>query len=225
VLGIAIGSGALRGAPSIWVRSASTGPGAGVQVDVNYATDTNTPSLQFDLLYSTTYLSVGTPVPGSALSDHVFSSSEVSPGDLRVVIFSFSNSPITNGSLARVPFTVASDSPDHDESLTLSNVIVDTVISNNAYVVPVSVTNGALAILVPPRFTSIYRTNGGAMHLQLAGGQGRTYLVEAVTNLALPRPWPVVILSPAGPALREMNDNAAPAYPTRFYRASVVRPY
>jgi len=99
-------------APSLSVRSIAGAPEARLLVAIDYTSDTNAPTLQFDLLYSTTYLASGDPMRGNALSDHSVASTEPSPGVRRVVIFSGSNSPITNGVLVYVPFTLAANAPE-----------------------------------------------------------------------------------------------------------------
>src|SRR5437867_935261 len=159
-------------APSLSVRSVAGAPGATVLVAINYTSHTNAPTLQFDLLYSTTYLASSDPIRGNALSDHSVASAEPSPGVRRVVIFSGSNRPITNGVLVYVPFTLAANAADHDEALRLSNVVV---VSPQADLVPSNTTDGILAVAVPPRFRSIYTTKDGTIHLQLAGSTGRRY--------------------------------------------------
>ena len=213
------GSGILSADPTLSVGSTVGVPGSTVQVAINYTTDTNAPSLQFDLVYSTNYLSSGEPVAGNGLSDHLIGSNEVSPGLRRVLIFSFSNAPITNGVLVFVPFTIATNVPDQDEPLVLTNVVVS---SADAQVVPASATNGTLAIAVlPPQFSSIAPTNGGVIHLQLAGTAGRSYSIQATTNLQSPQ-WTTLQTGVATNGVLEFDDVSAGLFPRRFYRALVV---
>jgi hypothetical protein len=118
---ISLGPAMLWAAPVLSVGSTAGVPGGTVPVAVSYTTDTNAPSLQFDLLYATNYLASGPPAGGSALADHLVATSEPTNGVRRVVIFSFSNTPITNGVLVFVPFTITTNAPDHDAALVLSN--------------------------------------------------------------------------------------------------------
>lgn len=208
----------LTAEPLLSVQFTAATPGTTAWVAINYITDTNAPSLQFDLLYNTNDLTSGLPVGGSALSDHQIGSAEVSPGLRRVLIFSFSNAPITNGVLVYVPFAIATNATDHDEPMTLSNVLV---VSASASVVPSSATNGVLAIAVPPYFSAIFPTNGGAVHLQLSGASGRNYAIQTATNLAQPV-WGAVYTNAAIGGLLDFDDLGAPAFPARFYRAVVV---
>jgi hypothetical protein len=205
--------------PLLSVQSAAVSPGATVLVAVNYATDTNAPSLQFDLVYATNYLASGPPVAGNALSDHQLASAEPSPGVRRVLIFSFSNSPITNGVLAFVPFSVASNSPDHDEALLLTNVVV---VNANADPVPADAAGGVLAVAIPPRFNSIVQAGGGTMRLQLSGTSGRSYVISVTTNLSFPQ-WSGLVTNPAPAGILEFDDASAGTLGSRFYRASLAQ--
>jgi Cohesin domain len=219
VLALLAGSGIVSANPMLSVGSTAGVSGSTVQVAINYTTDTNAPSLQFDLVYSTNYLSSGEPVAGNALSDHLIGSSESSPGLRRVLIFSFSNAPITNGVLVFVPFTIATNAPDQDEPLVLTNVVVA---SADAQVVPASATNGTLAIAVlPPQFSSIAPTNGGVIHLQLAVTAGRSYSIQATTNLQSPQ-WTTLETGVVTNGVLEFDDVSAGTFSRRFYRALVV---
>src|ERR1035437_10961053 len=92
LLGAMVGPGHLPAAPALSVGSAAGVPGATVPVAVNFTTDTNAPSLQFDLHYATNYLAPGAPVGGSALADQlVFYTNGVLPGVYRALMLSFYN--------------------------------------------------------------------------------------------------------------------------------------
>jgi hypothetical protein len=193
-------------------------PGTTVHVAVSYVTDTNAPSLQFDLLYSTNYLASGTPTGGDALSDHQVASSEPAPGVRRVLIFSFSNTPITNGVLVFVPFTIATNSSDHDEPLSLSNVVVS---SPQAEPVPAYASNNVMVIAIPPRIISVVKTNSSTI-VELAGTDGRGYRLEAQTNPSDTQ-WISLVTNIAVNGIAEFEDTNAASFPFRFYRAALAR--
>lgn len=218
LLAVLAGSGWVAAAPVLSVNPTAGIPGSTVPVAVSYTTDTNAPSLQFDLVYATNYLATGTPAGGDALSDHQIASSEPAPGVRRVLIFSFSNTPLTNGVLAYVPFMLASNAPDHDELLTLSNVLV---VNTQANVVPAYSSNGVLAVAEPPLVTALVRTNG-AIHLRVLGTTGRGYRLEAETNLASPG-WTALATNIATNGMTEFDDTAATGFSSRFYRAALAR--
>jgi len=218
LLAVLVVSAGATAAPVLSVNSTAAIPGSTVQVAVRYTTDTNAPSLQFDLLYATNYLATGTPTGGDALADHQVASSEPAPGVRRVLIFSFSNALLTNGVLAFVPFTIATNAPDHDEALTLSNVVVSTLQANQVLAYS---SNGVLTIAVPPQITSVVRTNSGA-RVQLVGTSGREYRLEAQTNVAALQ-WTPLATNIAVNGLAEFNDATPAAFSSRFYRAALAR--
>ena len=211
-----LGTGGAPAMPTLSVGTTAGASGTSNPVPVNVTIDTNVTSFQFDLLYATNYLTPGTPVGGSALADQQLASAIVSPGVFRVLGFSFSNSPLTNGVLAFVPFALASNAPDHDEELVLSNMLL---VNAQAVVVPVTVnSNAVLSITVPPQFSAIFPTNAGAVHLELTGTASRAYVIQAATNLALPQ-WSPLATNTDVTGILPFDDVSASAFPNRFYRA------
>jgi hypothetical protein len=203
--------------PATSLDNTAVAPGSTVLVPVNITVDTNVTSFQFDLFYSTNYLTPGAPVGGSALADQQLYYNVVSPGDYRVLGFSFSNTPLTNGVLAYVPFTVASNAPDHDEPLTLGGVVLA---SAAGFSVPVTVSsNATLSITVPPQFTAIFPTSFGAIHLELVGTVGHAYVIQAATNLTQPQ-WTPLITNTNLSGVIPFDDVSAGNFPVRFYRAA-----
>jgi hypothetical protein len=130
-------------------------------------------------------------------------------------MFSFSDSSLTNGVLVYVPFSISSNAPDEDETLALTNVVVS---SAQGEAVLAGASNGVLSIAVPPQFTAIFATTNGETHLQLSGTTGRSYVIEAETNL-YPSQWIVLSTNVAVNGVVEFDDASAGAFPSRFYRA------
>jgi hypothetical protein len=205
IVGASLAAAHLPASPSLSVGLAVGTPGTTVQVAVHYTTDTNAAALQFDLIYDPAYLTSGEPVRGDALSEHLVASSEPSPGVRRVLIFSMSNTPITNGVLAYVPFTIRTNTPDHDEPMTLSNVVVANL---EADVIPAYTTNGVLAVATQPRFTSIRPAAGSAMHLELVGPPGRRFLIQGSRSLAQPI-WAPLYSNVASSGVLKFDDLSA----------------
>ncbi len=211
-----LGTGGAPAMPSMSVGTTAGAPGTTDPVPVSVTIDVNVVSFQFDLLYATNYLTPSTPIRGSALADQQLASAVVTPGVFRVLGFSFSNSPITNGVLAYVPFAIASNAPDHDEMLVLSNMLL---VNAQAVVVPVTVnSNAILSVTVPPQFSAIFPTNAGAMHLDLTGTAGRVYVIQATTNLAVPQ-WSPLATNTDVTGVLPFDDVSAGAFSNRFYRA------
>jgi len=208
-----------RGALATPTMSISTivgKPGATVQVPINITVDTDVVAFQFDLWYSTEYLTHGTPVGGGALADQQLAVGEVAPGALRVLAYSLTDSLVTNGVAVYVPLIIAFNAPDHNETLLISNVVLSSAAGTS---VPVTVnSNAILSVAVPPLFTAIFPTNAGAMHLELTGTAGRTYIIQATTSLAPPQ-WSPLTTNTDATGILPFDDVSAAGFPNRFYRA------
>jgi hypothetical protein len=131
-------------------------------------------------------------------------------------MFSFSNSPLTNGVLVYVPFSISNNAPDMDETLALTNVVVSSPAGTQ---IPAGASNGVLSIAVPPQFTAIFPTNNGNIHLRLSGTTGRSYVIEARTNFS-PAQWIPLSTNIATNGFVELNDVSGSALSSRFYRAA-----
>jgi hypothetical protein len=133
-------------------------------------------------------------------------------------MFSFSNSPLTNGVLVYVPFAIATNAPDHDEILSLSNVVLS---NPEGFAVPANAFGGVLAITQPPRFTSITETNGGIIHLELLGASNRMDVIQGGSSLPAPQ-WINLQTNIATNGVLDFDDPSSPSVPLRYYRAMVV---
>ncbi len=214
------GAGTAIAMPAMSLGTTAAAPGTTDPVPISVTIDTNVVSFQFDLLYATNYLTPGTPIGGNALADQQLASAVVSPGVFRLLGFSFSNSPLTNGVLACVPIVIASNAPDHDELLVLSNMLL---VNAQAFVVPVSVnSNATLSITVPPRFSAIFPTNAGVMHLELTGTAGRVYVIQAATNLVSLQ-WNPLTTNTDVTGVLQFDDVSAGSFAHRYYRAQFER--
>ncbi len=202
--------------PTMSVGSIVGMPGGTVQVPINITVDTDVVAFQFDLWYSTEYLTHGTPVGGGALADQQIAFGEVAPGGLRVLAYSLADSPVTNGVAIYVPLIIGFNAPDHNETLLISNLVLSSAAGTS---VPVTVnSNGVLSVAVPPLFTAIFPTNAGAMRLELTGTAGRTYIIQATTSLAPPQ-WIPLTTNIDATGILPFDDVSAAAFPNRFYRA------
>lgn len=214
-LSVLFAAAVASGSPSLYVGTVAGEPGATVQVPVYYTSDTNAVSLQFDLVYATNVLTAGGPVGGSALADHLIGTSEFTSGIRRVLIFSFSNTPFTNGVLAYVPFAIAPDATDHDEALALNEVLV---VSAAADPIPLGpVLGGRVAISPSPQLGPVTTTPGG-FHIQLGGSPGRTYVIEGA-DAPDSQQWSALATNTAAGGIATFDDPSAPGPARRFYRA------
>jgi hypothetical protein len=217
--GVLVASAAVVASPLLSVVSTRGVPGGTVNVAINYTTDTNLTGLQFDLLFNTNYLQWGPPVRGDALSDQfLLGTNLIAPGQFRILVISSIRTPMSNGVVVYMPFTIASNAPDHDESLTFTNVSATDAAAEE---VALPSTNGVLAVVVPPQISGFMPTSGGVMHLALAGSPGRNYIIQATTNLAAPQ-WLSFtnVLAGGNPVF---DDATTSNFPVRFYRALVAQ--
>lgn len=215
-LGLLVSYGVSVAEPTLSVVSTRAVPGSTANVAISFTTDTNVTGLQFDLLFDTNYLQLGPVVSGSAASGQFFGTNLIAPGQFRVLTISFTDTPMSNGVVAYMPFFIATNAPDHDESLTFTNVFATDAAGD---AVAMFSSNGVLAVVVPPLISAITPTNGGVMQLTLAGSPGRNYLIQATANLAAPQ-WLSFsnLVSGSNPIF---DDVTAPNFPVRFYRALV----
>ena len=85
-------------------------PGNTVEVPVSLGYRSNevrnVVALQADVLFDASGVTDGTPLNGPLLSRHALASSGPSPGVRRLLVYSSESAVLTNGVLARIPFTV-----------------------------------------------------------------------------------------------------------------------
>ena len=217
-LAVAGGSSEAKAEPIFTVPVVAAQPGATTLVPVNFTSDTNEPSFQFDLVFSTNYLTSGAVIPGPADSGYfIFTNATVAPGIVRVLSVGIV-SPIPNGVVALMQFSIATNAPDHDEPLMISNIVVSSFSGNN---VPAGGSNGVLAVEVPPRFTALAATYGGGINLQLEASTGRSYIIQAASDAAQPQ-WTPLYTNAASQGMVNFQDQSAAGLPLRFYRAVAV---
>jgi hypothetical protein len=220
-LAVALGTESAFAGATLSVGSTTGTPGSTVLVPVSIVSNTNVVSLQFDLLYDSNYLSPGTAIGGPALADQLYGDNIVTNGVYRVLFYTFTYVPMTNGVIAYVPFTIAANAPDLDEPLSLTNylVLAGTATQLNT-VSPVTSTPGVLTIAVPPGFSSITASNG-AIHLQLAASTGRSYVIQTTPSLDGQPQWTSVYTNIATNGLLTVDDPLG-ASVQRFYRAMLT---
>ncbi len=206
-------------APSLWVGSTNVLAGNTVWVSLQVLVDTNVPHLQFDLVYETNFLSSATPLAGPALADQIILSSEPSPGVRRVELFSFSNTPVTSGTLVFVPFTASSNAPGRYTGLVLTNIALTNV--QQQLIPNFNVTNGTLEIMNPPRFTSVVRIPGAGLRVQAVSPPGHLLIIQVNSSLSQ-NLWTPLLTNQPPLGVTTFDDPSAVKLPARFYRAVLV---
>jgi hypothetical protein len=208
-------AGATAG-PAVFVSPRAAPPGAVAAVAVNLA---NVVKLQFDLTYAPDWLTSGTPTGGGALADQVILTGQPSPGVRRVQLVSLSNSPMTSGVLVFIPFSIATNAPDQDVALTLTNVSLYN--AQNQQITPAGLTNGVLKIEVPPRFISIVRSSTHGAYLELSASTNRSYILQCAPD-PLGGAWVILSTNQSVTGVISLDDPEIPAHARRFYRAEVA---
>jgi len=206
-------------APSLWVGSTNVFAGNLTAVTLNLLTDTNVSHLQFDVLYETNFLSSGTPLAGPALADQVIISSESPPGVRHVNLFSFSNSPVTNGVLLYMPFAVSTNAPDRYTAVGLANITLYNV--QQQLLPPATWTNGTLEIMNPPQFTTLARIAGGGVRVQALSPPGHVLIIQVASG-PFQKPWTPLLTNRPPLGVTSFDDSTATKLPARFYRAILV---
>ncbi len=205
-----------KAVPLLSVVSTQGVPGSTATIAINYASNTNITGLNFDLLYNTNYLQLGAVTQGNPLPGGIYGTNLIAPGQFRVLVLSGFGTFLSNGPVVYMPFTIATNSPDHEEPLVFTNVAA-TDAAGVGMALPT--TNGVLSVIVPPR-VSIKLTSGGIRQLAFSASTNRSYAVQSATNLAAPQ-WLAFtnVISGSDPVF---DDMTATNFPVRFYRVLVA---
>ncbi len=194
-------------------------PGQTVLVPINFASSDAAVAVQLEVRFDGAKLVSGAATGGNALNQHLVASAAPANGTRRLVIYSLSNSPLKNGVLVNLPFTILSTAAEGVASISITNALL--VNTNGAQIAPVNLTSGSLAIIrstpaMPARLGSLVRARDGRVQLQLIGTAGRSYVIQASTNLVQ---WiPLSTNAVAGGSV-DFVDTTAVDLKQRFYRA------
>jgi len=186
-------------------------PGISVSVPLIYKADTNFPpqvvGIQAEIVFDAARVSSGAAIRSTTVGDFVVRSSQPTAGVRRVLIYSPSLQPLTNGTLAVLSFTVSAGTYREVLRLGLTNVMVV-----NTTPSAVDSTNVPGFIAIGPIFIDAEQNANFFLDVQA----DRTYTIEASTNLVN---WvPLSTNFAAGPVL-DYTDTNASQFSQRFYRA------
>jgi len=190
-------------------------PGRTVEVPVSLRYRTNdvrdVVALQADVVFDATGIGDGTPASGSLLDKHVLASSSPVAGTRRLLVYSLANAVLTNGEVARIPFSVAPNEY-RNFTLRLENVIL---VRGDASQVLGETVNGAIAV------NQVYVGPDGQADgfLDVAtNGTEQCFIIQATSDF---QTWVNVQTNSTENALLEFVDPHAGNFPKRFYRALV----
>lgn len=186
-------------------------------VPVMFASDTQVTAVQIDIAYDSTQLISGSPLPGAVALRHAIGSSEPTNGIRRVVIYSMSNLPLTNGVMLQLPFTRRHRTPDGIFAITPTVAVASQQDGTAAR--PVTLVPGSYRLQSggSARFTMLSQTPAGSIQLELSGPVGQIYAIQATADF---QTWVSLLTNPipASGVLR-LNDSPSSAIRHRFYRA------
>src|SRR5262249_29913827 len=197
------------------VGSNTNSPGSSVSVANSLSSNTNIVAVQYDVLFNASLLSSDSVVAGNVLNGHVLASSLLNPQTRRVVLYSMSNAQLTNGILANLVFSIATNAPVGSSSLILTNAIFANARGDR--VAPVSLLPGSVTISLttPARFGTILLSTNGTVQFDIIGTPNLTYIIQASTNLTQ---WLDVSTNVATGGTINFTDYNAIQFPYRFYR-------
>ncbi len=197
------------------IGSTTGNPGSTVSVPSSLSSDTNVVAVQYDVLFNSTNLNSDAPVAGTAQAGSVIASSLLNPGTRRVVLYSPTNAALTNGILANLVFSIATNAPAGVTSLTLTNVIFANAQAarvQSPTLVPGFVT---VSLTAPARFGTILLSTNGAVQFNVLGIDTVTYVIQTSTNLMQ---WVDLSTNVVSGGAINFTDTNVSHFRYRFYR-------
>ena len=146
------GSSSLAG-QELALGTASASRGETVEFPLTYTGDGSAVGLQVDIAFDTAVLGAPAAAGGTALGGHVLRSAKVSPGLLRLVVYSPSNAALADGALARLSFTVDDEAPTGPSEVSFSAAILGNAAA--ARLTPTSLTPGSVGVLEPGSYYTV----------------------------------------------------------------------
>ena len=195
-------------------------PGAAVSLPFVFQADSNIAALQFDAQFDGTNFTSDAATTGSEAPGHLAASAMQTDGTRRVVLYSTTNAPLSNGIIVVVPFTIATNAPEGIYSVGLTNVIVADRNGERAslsYVV-----SGYLIVGTnwPPDQLHFPKFDQGDFRFVLTGTPETGYVFQASTNLT---EWTSLSTNLARGGVIFFRDAEAANFRCRFYQAIQVR--
>lgn len=133
--------------------TASVSQGQEVEIPLTYTGDGSGVGLQVDVAFDTAVLSTPTALRGTVLGGHLLRSALISPGLLRIVIYSPQDTSLADGALARLSFMVDDEAPTGPSEVSFSAA----TLGNAAAVrlTPTSLTPGSVDVLEPGSYYTV----------------------------------------------------------------------
>lgn len=213
---LALGWMNVLAATTLSLGSPGAGPGEFAGVAVQFQSDASPVALQFDVHFDAARLTPGYAVADQAGTGFLIRSGSSRPGVVRVLVYSDSNRPMVNGTLVTLPLRVVPSALGGGTPLTISNVVLSS--SSGTRLEPVTAVGGSVTIRneTSPVFQRPTVSANGQWVLTLNGQDGRSYTLQASTDLATWQPLATVVAT-GGVAV--FNDAPAAGRTHRYYRA------
>lgn len=216
---LVVGLCSTRGAPQLSVGNTNGLPGASVSLSTTISTDTNVVGAQYDIVFNPATLSSTDATDGGAQPSHHVASALVSAATRRIVLYSPSNAALTNGLLASLMFSIASNAPPGVSSLLITNAILAN--RQGLPIQPGGLAPGfVLSLAAPARFGSIFLATNGAVQFQVFGSINQAYVIQGSTNLVQ---WIDVSTNTALAGEIDFTDPNTGRSQARFYRVRLAQ--
>src|SRR6266567_1346609 len=157
--------------------------GGTIAVPIQLVGTTNIVGVQFDLIFPATQVISGYPFTGLSTNGPIVLSAELTNGVRRIVLYSHTNSILTNGVLVYVPLTIKANTPDNVSSLYVSAVTLARSDGTKEPLVFAGEGTLTIAPASPASLGSITRLSDGTLKFKVAGSDGAAYTIQASTNL------------------------------------------
>ncbi len=205
------------GAPQLSVGNTNGVPGAAVSVASRIAGDTNIVAAQYDIVFNPATLNSTDATAMGAQPNHLVASALLNQSTRRVVLYSPANAALTNGVLANLVFSIASNAPPGVSSVLITNAILANAQGNQ--VQPAGLASGfVLSLAAPARFGSIFLSTNGAVQFQVFGSISQAYVIQASTNL---QQWINVSTNTSLNGEIDFTDSNSGRFGYRFYRVKL----
>jgi hypothetical protein len=203
-------------APQITVAPSSGPPAGSATVPINLSGNTVGVGVQLDVKYDGGTLSLGTPTGGSALSTQLVTSSQLTNGMVRIVIYSLGNTLLGNGTLVNLPFNISPGAVAGPINIGLTNVMMADAGANS--LTPVLLQPGALNVSfgAGARLGGFTRGSNGRVQFQLTATPDQKFVIQTSFDLIQ---WYNLSTNVVFGGMINLTDTPATNYPSQFYRA------
>ncbi len=190
--------------------------GSFVTIPFSFTGATNVVALQFDVVFDGSSLTSGSASAGAAVGARAFSSTVLTNGALRVVLYSPTNGFLQSGVIANAPLGISPLALQGTTGLLITNALLSDITGQS--ITPVTLTPGSLYIstALPAQLGTVLRSVNGQVQFRVTGGNQRQYVIQGSTNLIN---WISIGTNMTAAGLLNFTDLDATNHTVRFYRS------